>query len=113
MKQPIPSYLIAFAIGDLAFRPLGDRVGVWTEPSRLDAAAKEFEDLPRMLEAGERMGGPYRWDRYDVLIMPRAFAFGGMENPRLSFVSPSVIAGDKSLVALSSTSSRIPGPGIW
>ena len=99
MKQPIPSYLIAFAIGDLAFRPLGDRVGVWTEPSRLAAAAAELEDLPKMLEAGERMGGPYRWDRYDVLIMPRAFAYGGMENPRLSFVSPSVIAGDKSLVA--------------
>ena len=99
MKQPIPSYLIAFAIGDLAFRSLGDRVGVWTEPSRLDAAAAELEDLPRMLAAGERMGGPYRWDRYDVLIMPRAFAYGGMENPRLSFVSPSIIAGDKSLVA--------------
>jgi len=99
MKQPIPSYLIAFAIGDLAFRSLGDRVGVWTEPSRLDAAAAELEDLPKMLEAGERMAGPYRWDRYDVLIMPRAFAYGGMENPRLSFVSPSVIAGDKSLVA--------------
>ena len=99
MQQPIPSYLIAFAIGDLAFRSLGDRVGVWTEPSRLDAAAAELEDLPRMLDAGERMGGPYRWDRYDVLIMPRAFAYGGMENPRLSFVSPSVIAGDKSLVS--------------
>lgn len=99
MKQPIPSYLIAFAIGDLAFRPLGDRTGVWAEPSRLDAAAAELEDLPKMLEAGERMGGPYRWDRYDVLIMPRAFAYGGMENPRLSFVSPSIIAGDKSLVA--------------
>ena len=99
MKQAIPSYLIAFAIGDLAFRSLGERVGVWTEPSRLDAAAKELEDLPKMLEAGERMAGPYRWDRYDVLIMPRAFAYGGMENPRLSFVSPSIIAGDKSLVA--------------
>ncbi len=99
MKQPIPAYLIALAIGDLAFRSLGDRVGVWTEPSRLDAAAAELEDLPQMLEAGERMGGPYRWERYDVLIMPRAFAYGGMENPRLSFVSPSIIAGDKSLVA--------------
>ncbi len=99
MKQPIPSYLIAFAIGDLAFHSLGERVGVWTEPSRLDAAAAELEDLPQMLAAGERLAGPYRWDRYDVLIMPRAFAYGGMENPRLSFVSPSVIAGDKSLVS--------------
>ena len=52
-----------------------------------------------MLEAGERMAGPYRWDRYDVLIMPRAFAYGGMENPRLSFISPSIIAGDRSLVS--------------
>jgi leukotriene-A4 hydrolase len=99
MKQPIPAYLIALAIGDLKFRALGDRVGVWTEPSRLDAAANELADLPGMLEAGERMAGPYLWDRYDVLIMPRAFAYGGMENPRLSFVSPSVIAGDRSLVS--------------
>ncbi|MGQ0385252.1 MAG: leukotriene A4 hydrolase C-terminal domain-containing protein [Gammaproteobacteria bacterium] len=100
MKQPIPSYLIALAIGDLKFRSLGKRTGVWTEPSRLDAAAREFEDLPRMVEAGERMAGPYRWERYDLLIMPRAFAYGGMENPRLSFISPSIVAGDRSLVSL-------------
>jgi len=100
MKQPIPAYLIALAIGDLKFQPLGARVGVWAEPSRLAAAAYELADLERMLEAGERLAGPYRWDRYDVLIMPRAFAYGGMENPRLSFVSPSIIAGDRSLVAV-------------
>jgi len=100
MKQPVPSYLIALAIGDLKFRSLGDRVGVWTEPSRVDAAAHEFADLPRMLEAGEKMMGLYRWDRYDLLIMPHSFAFGGMENPRLSFISPSVVAGDRSLVAV-------------
>lgn len=100
MTQPIPAYLIALAIGDLQFRSLGERVGVWTEPARLDAAAREFADLPRMLEAGERMAGPYRWDRYDLLIMPRSFAFGGMENPRLSFISPSILAGDRSLVAV-------------
>src|SRR5687768_5363055 len=100
MKQPIPPYLIALAVGDLRFQVLGDRTGVWTEPSRLAAAAREFADLPRMLEAGEEMAGPYRWDRYDLLVMPRAFAFGGMENPRLSFISPSVIAGDRSLVAV-------------
>ena len=100
MRQPIPAYLIALAIGDLEFRSLGERVGVWTEPSRLDAAAHEFVDLPRMLEAGERMAGPYRWDRYDLLIMPHSFAFGGMENPRLSFISPSIVAGDRSLVAV-------------
>lgn len=100
MKQQIPAYLIALAIGDLKFKSLGERVGVWTEPSRLDAAANEFADLPRMLEAGERMVGPYRWDRYDLLIMPHSFAFGGMENPRLSFISPSIMAGDRSLVAV-------------
>jgi aminopeptidase N len=99
MKQPIPAYLIALAIGDLAFQPLGARAGVWAEPSRLAAAAHELADLQRMLETGERMAGPYRWDRYDVLIMPRAFAYGGMENPRISFVSPSIIAGDRSLVS--------------
>jgi len=99
MRQPIPAYLIALAVGDLEFQPLGDRVGVWAEPSRLAAVAREFADLPRMLEAGERMAGPYRWDRYDVLVMPRAFAYGGMENPRISFVSPSIVAGDRSLVS--------------
>jgi leukotriene-A4 hydrolase len=99
MKQPVPAYLVALAIGDLKFQPLGDRVGVWTEPSRLAAAASELADLPRMLEVGEGLAGAYRWDRYDVLIMPRAFAYGGMENPRLSFVSPSIIAGDRSLVS--------------
>ena len=100
MKQPIPSYLIALAVGDLRFQALGDRTGVWTEPSRLAAAAREFGDLPRMLEAGERMAGPYRWERYDLLVMPRAFAYGGMENPRLSFISPSTVAGDRSLVSV-------------
>jgi aminopeptidase N len=99
MKQPIPAYLIALAIGDLEFRSLGERVGVWTEPSRLDAAAQEFADLPRMLEMGEQMAGPYRWERYDLLIMPHSFAYGGMENPRLSFISPSIVAGDRSLVS--------------
>jgi aminopeptidase N len=99
MRQPIPAYLIALAIGDLEFQSLGERVGVWTEPSQLEAAAHEFADLQRMLEAGEKMVGPYRWDRYDLLIMPRSFPFGGMENPRLSFISPSIVAGDRSLVA--------------
>jgi len=99
MKQPVPAYLVALAIGDLKFQSLGDRVGVWTEPSRLAAAASELADLPRMLEVGESLAGGYRWERYDVLLMPRAFAYGGMENPRLSFVSPSIIAGDRSLVS--------------
>ncbi|HET8691436.1 MAG TPA: M1 family aminopeptidase/hydrolase, partial [Steroidobacteraceae bacterium] len=99
MRQPIPSYLIAFAIGDLRFHAFSERTGVWTEPARLPAAAEEFTDLPRMLAAGEKLAGPYRWDRYDILVMPRSFPYGGMENPRLSFISPSVVAGDRSLVS--------------
>ncbi|MBU2877952.1 M1 family metallopeptidase [Aliiglaciecola lipolytica] len=100
MPQPIPSYLIALAIGDLHFKAMGERTGVYAEPSILDAAASEFEDTESMLEATEKTYGPYSWDRYDLLILPPSFPFGGMENPRLSFITPTVIAGDKSLVSL-------------
>jgi leukotriene A-4 hydrolase/aminopeptidase len=100
MPQPIPSYLIALAIGDLSFKPMGKRTGVYAEPSILDAAAAEFEDTESMLEVTEKTFGPYSWDRYDLLILPPSFPFGGMENPRLSFITPTVIAGDKSLVSL-------------
>nr|WP_250207510.1 M1 family metallopeptidase [Alteromonas oceanisediminis] len=100
MPQPIPSYLIALAIGDLEFRAMGERTGVYAEPSVLDAAAAEFEDTESMLIATKEKYGPYSWDRYDLLILPPSFPFGGMENPRLSFITPTVIAGDKSLVAL-------------
>jgi leukotriene-A4 hydrolase len=100
MTQAIPSYLIAIAVGDITFRPIGKRTGVYTEPGVLDAAAAEFSDLERMVEVCEKLFGPYRWDRYDLLILPPSAPFGGMENPRLSFITPTVIAGDKSLVAL-------------
>ena len=100
MAQPIPSYLVALAVGDLAFRPLSDRAGVFAEPSVVDAAAAEFEDTPSMIEATERLYGPYRWERYDLLVLPPSFPFGGMENPRLTFATPTILAGDKSLVAL-------------
>ncbi len=100
MPQPIPSYLMAIAVGDIAFKPMGERTGVYAEPSVLDAAAKEFEDTEAMLLKGEALYGPYRWDRYDLLILPPSFPFGGMENPRLSFITPMVIAGDKSGVSL-------------
>ncbi|MCA0900353.1 MULTISPECIES: M1 family metallopeptidase [Microbulbifer] len=100
MPQPIPSYLIALGIGNLEFKPMGERTGVYAEPELLDAAAAEFEDTEDMLEVTEKNYGPYRWDRYDLLILPPSFPFGGMENPRLSFITPTVIAGDKSLVAL-------------
>jgi len=100
MPQPIPPYLVALAVGDLEFKAMGERTGVYAEKEILDAAAAEFEDTEAMLETTEETFGPYRWDRYDLLILPPAFPIGGMEHPRLSFITPTVIAGDKSLVAL-------------
>ncbi|PKH00587.1 M1 family metallopeptidase [Paraglaciecola sp. MB-3u-78] len=100
MPQPIPSYLIALAVGDLHFKSMGERTGVYSEQGILDAAAAEFADTESMLIATEKAFGPYSWDRYDLLILPPSFPFGGMENPRLSFITPTVIAGDKSLVSL-------------
>ena len=100
MVQPIPSYLLAIAVGDLAFRPLGERSGIYAEPSVIEAAAYEFADTEKMIEVTERLYGPYRWGRYDLLVLPPSFPFGGMENPRLTFLTPTVIAGDRSLVSL-------------
>jgi aminopeptidase N len=100
MDKPVPSYLIALAIGDLRFEAISDNTGVWAEPARVDKAAKEFADLPRFLDAAQDLYGPYRWGRYDLLILPPSFPYGGMENPMLTFVTPTAIAGDKSLVSL-------------
>ena len=100
MDQPIPSYLIALAVGDLDYRDLGSRSGVYAEPSMVEAAAREFSDTEAMIGAVEELYGPYRWGRYDLLVLPPSFPFGGMENPRLTFATPTVIAGDKSLVSL-------------
>jgi leukotriene-A4 hydrolase len=100
MPQPIPPYLVALAVGDVEFTAMGERTGVYAEKEILDAAAAEFADTEAMLETTEETFGPYRWDRYDLLILPPAFPIGGMEHPRLSFITPTVIAGDKSLVAL-------------
>jgi aminopeptidase N len=100
MPQPIPSYLLALAVGDLDFRAIGPRTGVWAEPAKVEAAAQEFADAEAMLTKTEELYGPYRWGRYDVLMLPPSFPFGGMENPRLTFMTPTVIAGDKSLVAV-------------
>jgi leukotriene-A4 hydrolase len=100
MQQPIPSYLMAIAIGRLQFKAIDERSGVYAEPERLDEAVAEFADTGRMIDAAEALYGPYRWGRYDLLILPPSFPYGGMENPRLSFITPTVIAGDRSLVAL-------------
>ncbi|MEO8307721.1 MAG: M1 family metallopeptidase [Pseudomonadota bacterium] len=100
MEHPVAPYLMAIVIGDLKFQSLGKRTGVYTEPSMLPAAAAEFVDVEKMIEAAEALYGPYRWGRYDLLVLPPSFPYGGMENPRLTFVTPTIIAGDKSLVSL-------------
>jgi hypothetical protein len=100
MPQAIPSYLIALGIGKLEFRATGPRTGVYAESAVVEAAAKEFADTEQMMQVSEKLFGAYRWGRYDLLILPPSFPFGGMENPRLSFITPTVIAGDKSLTAL-------------
>jgi leukotriene-A4 hydrolase len=96
MPQPIPSYLFAIAAGDLTFRDLGDRCGVFAEPEVIDAAAWEFAENEAKLEEAEKLFGPYVWERYDILILPPSFPYGGMENPRLTFLSPIFILGDRS-----------------
>ena len=100
MKQPIPPYLIALAIGDLEFGTIGERTGVYAEPSMLAASVNEFADMEKMLISAEGLYGKYLWDRYDVIVLPPSFPFGGMENPRLTFATPTIIAGDRSLTAL-------------
>ncbi|NBD96335.1 MAG: aminopeptidase [Gammaproteobacteria bacterium] len=100
MPEPVPSYLMAIAIGDLRFEAIGPRSGVYAEPDWIEAAAAEFDVLERMIEIGEDLYGPYRWGRYDLLVLPPSFPFGGMENPRLSYVTPTIVAGDGSLLAL-------------
>jgi len=100
MTRAVPPYLIALAAGELAFKPLGERSGVFAEPALIDLAAREFADTEKMIRAVEEMYGPYRWGRYDLLVLPPSFPFGGMENPCLTFATPTILAGDKSLVAL-------------
>jgi len=100
MPQAIPSYLIAIGVGDLHFKAMSKQTGIYAETNILDAAVAEFDDTQAMIDESEKLFGPYRWGRYDLLILPPSFPFGGMENPRLSFITPTVIAGDKSLVNL-------------
>ena len=100
MEQPISPYLIALAVGDIAFKPAGARTGVYAEPPLLEKTAWEFADMEKMVEAAEALYGPYAWGRYDLIVLPPGFPFGGMENPRLTFATPTVIAGDRSQVSL-------------
>lgn len=96
MNKPVPPYLIAMAVGDLAFKATGPRSGVWTEPSMLAAAAQEVGDVEKMIDAAEALYGPYRWGRYDMLVLPPSFPYGGMENPTLTFLTPTILTGDRS-----------------
>ena len=98
MDQKIPPYLIALAVGNIEYRELGKNCGVYAEPEIVDACAAEFEDMPEMIATAEKLFGPYEWGQYDVLVLPYTFPIGGMENPRLTFANPTLIAGDKSLV---------------
>ncbi|SFM82967.1 M1 family metallopeptidase [Rugamonas rubra] len=100
MAQPIPAYLLAIAIGELELRKLGPRSAVYAEPARIEAAAWELADTEKMIAAAESLYGPYRWERYDMIVLPPSFPIGGMENPRLTFLTPTMIAGDRSLVDL-------------
>ena len=97
MPQPIPSYLLAIAVGDIKFKPINDHIGVYAEEYILEAAAEEFSETPQMEEANTKLYGPYHWGRYDLIVLPPSFPYGGMENPRLSFLTPTLVAGDKSL----------------
>ncbi|GAB2644739.1 M1 family metallopeptidase [Kribbella swartbergensis] len=100
MPEPIPSYLLAIAAGDLVFEPIGERTGVWAEPEMARRAATEFADTEEMMRVTEALFGPYRWGRYDLLVLPPSFPYGGMENPRMTFATPTVVIGDKSLVSV-------------
>jgi len=99
MKQPIPSYLLALTVGELEYRRLSDNSGVYAEPHLIEVAKEEFKDIPKMIDAAEALYGKYLWDVYDVIVLPYSFPFGGMENPRLTFLTPTLIAGDGSLVS--------------
>ena len=96
-KVPIPSYLIAVAVGNLVAREIGPRSKVWSEPEMVEAGEYEFQETEDYLAAGEAIAGPYVWGRYDLLLLPPSFPYGGMENPSLTFVTPTLLAGDRSL----------------
>ena len=100
MKQPIPAYLMALAVGDIQFQSVGERTGVYAEPSLIDKSAYEFGEMEQMLVIAEDLYGPYQWERYDLIVLPPSFPFGGMENPRLTFATPTILAGDRSLTSL-------------
>ncbi|MDE1467736.1 M1 family metallopeptidase [Aurantiacibacter sp. D1-12] len=96
MDNSVPPYLIAIAAGNLEFAELGPRSGVYAEPEMIAAAEQELGDTEEMIDAGSELFGDYRWGRYDMIILPPAFPYGGMENPVMTFLTPTFIAGDRS-----------------
>jgi leukotriene-A4 hydrolase len=96
MEQSVPPYLFAFAAGGIGFRDLGPRTRVYAEGGDkvLDEAAREFAGVEEMVKVGESLFGPYEWERFDLLVLPPSFPYGGMENPRMVFLTPTVIKGD-------------------
>lgn len=100
MTNPVPVYLMALVVGDVSFKPINDKMGVYAESSILEKCADEFTEIPQMVEVAEKIIGPYDWPRYDLIVLPSGFPIGGMENPMFNFITPTIIAGDKSLVAL-------------
>jgi len=100
MDTPVPAYLMALAVGDITFKSIDNRTGVYAEPGMIDKVRWEFDDVGKMVTTAEQLYGPYRWGRYDMIVLPPGFPIGGMENPRLTFCTPTVIAGDRSLVSL-------------
>lgn len=100
MTKPVPAYLLALAVGNLEFKEIDNRCGIYAEPEMLEKSVWEFADVGKMLKAAEELYGPYRWGRYDLLVLPPSFPFGGMENPCLTFATPTILAGDRSLVSL-------------
>lgn len=100
MPHRIPPYLVALGVGDLHFKAMAGNTGIYGETYILEAAAAEFADTYEMVKVAEKLYGPYQWGRFDILMMPPSYPMGGMENPMLSFITPTVVAGDKSLVDL-------------
>ncbi|MCC6186810.1 MAG: M1 family metallopeptidase [Chitinophagaceae bacterium] len=100
MEKPIPAYLLALAVGDIRFKAIDERTGVYAEPEMIAKVANEFAEIGKMVNTAESLYGPYAWGRYDVIVLPAGFPIGGMENPKLTFCTPTVIAGDRSLVNL-------------
>ncbi len=100
MTTPVPAYLMALAVGDISFKSIDNRTGVYAEPGMIEKVRYEFDEVGKMVTTAEALYGPYAWGRYDVIVLPPGFPIGGMENPRLTFCTPTVIAGDRSLVSL-------------